>query len=324
MTGRLRLTPSVLSWLRCFEAVARLGSFTRAAEELAVSQSAVSQQVRQLEDLIGTRLLERTARSARPSGAAERLTAVLADAFPMVEDTLNRIRDAATDAPLQLSCSPSFAMAWLTPRLGDFYRRHPEVDVRVIGDFQAVTGVDLIAEGVSAAIRFDLGQYDDLNVVEILDEWLVPVASPSFMAEHPHLRGPGDLDGHDLLHDGQPWAGADAHEEWGHWLRRAAGAGPTAVAMADGRQFNLAQLAIAAAISGQGIALGRLALVLPDLEAGRLCLPFRLAVRSRASYHLLSVRQPPSAVVLIRDWLLEAAADFRRRRDPFLVTLGCL
>jgi DNA-binding transcriptional LysR family regulator len=208
-------------------------------------------------------------------------------------------------------------MKWLTPRLGDFYRHLPELGLKVTGEFSAIDAARMAADGLCAALRFDLGIYPDLASREILDEYLVPVACPGFMAEHTEIVTPSDLRASLLLHDGQPWVGAKAHEEWERWFDGAEVA-PPAEGLGEGRQFNMSLLAMEAALSGQGIAMGRLALVLEDLLSGRLCTPFPHFIRSRASYHLVTSGQSPAAMEHVREWLASQAEAFRQRRDRFI------
>ncbi len=311
-------------WLRSFEAAARHASFTRAAAELCVTQGAVSQQVKQLETALGRALFLRGARALALTPEGERLQAVVHDAFRAIDATLAQLRRPG-DAPrtVVLSCSPSFAMGWLTPRLGDFFREHPGIDLKVQGEFHGLDQARMAREGIDAAVRFDLGRYGSLPARRILDEWLLPVASPAFLAAHPRLRTPADLRPAWLLHDASPWDGAGEFEEWRFWLDRAGADLPD---LSAGRRFNLSQLALAAAASGQGIALGRAALVLDDLAAGRLVDLFGLRVASAASYFLVTPAVPSASsdtaeggpVAAVAAWLQRQGAAFAAAREPWL------
>lgn len=189
------LSSSLLSWLRCFEASARHCNFTHAATELCVTQGAVSQQVKQLEQWLDRPLFLRTPRALVLTPEGERLRFVLRESFQAIEGTLTQLRKPREAGPIALSCAPSFAMRWLTPRLGDFFRDHPEVGLRVYGEFHALDRTRMVRDGIDAAVRFDLGGYEDLKARLFLDEWLLPVASPAFLAAHPELRRPQDLRG---------------------------------------------------------------------------------------------------------------------------------
>jgi hypothetical protein len=179
----------------------------------------------------------------------------------------------------------------------------------------------MAADGLAAALRFDLGAYSDLDSREVLDEYLVPVASPAFMAQHPEIAAPTDLRASLLLHDAQPWMGAMPHEEWECWFRGAGVALPPE-GWGEGHQFNMSLLATQAALGGQGIAMGRLALVLEDLQSGRLCTPFPHFVRSRGSYHLVTSAHAPAGMEHVRAWLVAQAEAFRKLRGRLLEELS--
>lgn len=306
------LSSSLLAWLRCFEAAARHHSFTRAAGELCVTQGAVSQQVKHLEQWLGCPLFVRTPRALVPTPEGERLRVVLRDAFAPIEDVLGQLRRRGEAGPLSLSCSPSFAMRWLTPRLGGFFRDHPDIGLRVQGEFQTLDRGRMLREGIDAAVRFDPGAYRDVRARRFLDEWLLPVASPAFVAAHPELRAPADLRGELLLHDASPWDGAGEFDEWGAWLEQA---GVTVASLEQGQRFNLSQLAIGAALAGQGIAMGRTALVLEDLQAGRLVDLFGLHVASEAAYYFVCAQAQSPQAAAIEAWLLAEGAAFLAERD---------
>lgn len=180
--------------------------------------------------------------------------------------------------------------------------------------------------GLAAAVRYDPGADADLQHTPFLDEWLLPVASPAWVAAHPQLKAPGDLRPEDLLHDDQAWAGAGPHEEWQQWLAAALPAGvPPALTdgLAGGRHFNLCQLSLAAAQAGQGVAMGRAALVADDLAAGHLVALFPAtaagpALRSRAAYRLVAPADAAPGVGEVLAWLTAQAAAFRQHRDAVL------
>lgn len=311
----IRLTPSLLAWLRSFDAAARHGSFTKAAAELCITQGAVSQQVKQLEDWLRRPLFLRTPRALLPTPEGQWLAVVLRESFTAIESTLAQMRQPAEAATATLSCSPSFAMSWLTPRLGEFFRQHPSLGLRVFGEFHTLDRTRMVRDGIEAAVRFDMGGYRDLSATVFLDEWLIPVASPDFLARHPPITSPQDLHGDWLLHDSSAWDGADTYEEWQHWFAQVGAAPPP---WAGGQQFNLSQLALGAALAGQGIAMGRAALVLQDVKAGRLVPLLGQSVLSRASYSFVTTAQPGPAMVLVREWLAEAAQRFCDERAQVL------
>ncbi len=312
---QIRLTPSLLAWLRCFEATARCRSFTKAASELCITQGAVSQQVKLLEEWLRQPLFLRTPRALIATPEGQWLSVVLRESFQAIETTLGQLRTVPDDRPITLSCAPSFAMGWLTPRLGDLFRSHPQVGLRVVGEFHALDRERMESDDVAAAVRFDLGEYHDLPATVFLDEWLLPVATPAFMAAHPELQGPADLTAPMLLHDTSPWAGAGPFEEWSHWLQAN---GAEVADLAQGHHFNLSQMAVGAALAGQGIAMGRAALVLDELSSGRLVIPFGRPVRSRASYVFVTRMAPSPRTALVHGWIAAEAGRFRLQRDRLL------
>ena len=311
----IRLSPSLLAWLRSFDAAARHGSFTKAAAELCITQGAVSQQVKQLEEWLRRPLFLRTPRALVPTPEGKWLAVVLRESFDAIESTLAQMRQPAEATTATLSCSPSFAMSWLTPRLGDFFRQYPRTGLRVFGEFHTLDRTRMVRDGIEAAVRFDLGLYPDLNATVFLDEWLIPVASPDFLARHPTLHTPEDLRNDWLLHDSSAWEGAETYEEWQHWFTQM---GATPPPWAGGQQFNLSQLALGAALAGQGIAMGRAALVLQDVKAGRLVPLLGRSVLSRAAYSFVTSSHPSPAMQQVRDWLEEEAKRFCTEREMLL------
>ncbi|MDA8446934.1 LysR substrate-binding domain-containing protein [Paracidovorax valerianellae] len=311
----IRLSASLLAWLRCFDAAARHGSFTKAAAELCITQGAVSQQVKQLEDWLSRPLFLRTPRALVPTPEGQWLAVVLRESFTAIESTLAQMRRPQETATATLSCSPSFAMSWLTPRLGEFFRQYPSMGLRVFGEFHRLDRTRMVRDGVEAAVRFDLGGYRDLNATVFLDEWLIPVASPEFLARHPPIIDAANLSSEWLLHDSSAWDGADAYEEWQHWFAQVGAAPPP---WAGGQQFNLSQLALGAALAGQGIAMGRAALVLQDVRAGRLVPVIRRSVLSRAAYSFVTTAHPTPAMEQVREWLMEEGLVFCEERRQVL------
>lgn len=313
------LTPSMLAWLRSFDATARHGSFTHAAEELCITQGAVSQQIKHLERALGFALFTRGSMPADLTLEGRKLAAVVDTAFSSIRDVLTGMATPGGLIPITLSCSPSFAIRLLTPRLSRLSGHQANLDLRVFGEFHALDRGRMAAEVLEAAIRYDASAYEDLAAVTFLDEYLLPVASPSFLEQHPTMRSITVWDGKFLLHDSRPWYDAPDNEEWRTYLD---GAGLGVRNMRHGKRFNLSELAISAALAGEGMAVGRLALVLDDLEAGRLAPVVPIAVRATASYKFISTRSCPPRILAIGDRLEEEGRRFGQRRDAFLSALG--
>lgn len=314
------LSPSLLAWLRCFDAVARNRSFTLAAQELHVTQGSISQQVRKLEDYLGVALFDRNAKPLALTLEGARLDRASGQAFESLGQAVGALRRSpARDAPLNLSCSPSFALLWLAPRIGDLRQGQAGLSVRIHGEFHGLDRAGMAASGIEAGIRFDPGHYADLQAERFLDEWLVPVAAPQFLRGHPGLRDSADLQPQWMLHDESPWQNAPSHVEWDTWLDAVGAPRP---GRHSGACFNLSQLAMVAALTGQGVAMGRLALVHDELASGRLVAPFPFAVRSPASYHVLLGPAPSAGHAQLRQWLHEAGAGFAQERGRLLARLG--
>lgn len=312
---RENLSSSVLTWLRCFDAAARNSSFTKAAAELHLTQGAVSQQVKNLEAWLGLPLFHRTARSLSLTEQGYRLAIAVQHSFQGLHVALAELRQSRREQVTGLSCSPSFALMWLTPRMASLLGKNPDLTLRIQGEFHYLDRIRMEQEQIQAAIRFDPGGYRDLHALAFLDEWLVPVASPRFLADHPQIIQPADLPVSLMLHDAMPWENAPEHVEWDTWLQAV---GVSIAEPHSGVQFNLSQLALAAARSGQGVAMGRMALVLEDLRLGHLVQVFPQVVESRASYQFVTQRRRSDNMNRIEHWLLEEGQSFRVERDRWL------
>ena len=295
-----RLPP--LNAVRAFEAAARHLSFTRASEELNVTQAAVSHQVKALEDRLGVLLFRRLNRGLLLTDAGSLYRKELEDILDRLEQATERLRATEAAGLLTVSTNTSFASKWLVPRLQRFRDRRPDVDVRIDAD-DALT--DFRRDNVDLAIRYGGGVYPGLHSVKLLQDIVFPVCSPKLL-EGPHpLRVPEDLRYHTLLHD------QGVVEDWPSWLRTA---GVTGVDASRGPSFSHSSLLFEAAIAGQGVALGRRSMVAQDLREGRLVQPFSLSLRPEFSYWVVcpeSTADKPK-IVEFRTWLLEeAAADTR-------------
>lgn len=314
------LSPSLLAWLRCFDAAARCRSFTKAAQELHVSQGAVSQQVKKLEDRLGHALLQRTSGGLTLTLEGEQLLAATRQSFRDLGAAVHRLYTARMEKPVNVSCSPSFAMLWLTLRLGSLYRAHPHMALRIVSESDLVDPTRMARDGIAAAVRLGQPGSEIPEAVDLLDEWLVPVASPAFMQAHPMLGRAEDLRGTHLLHAGDPWEAGLLTDGWVRWLT-AVGVDLPHAELRQGTQFNLSLLGVQAALDGQGIAMGRLALVQHYLLQGRLMVPFRYRVLARPSYCFIGNPSHPE-MSIIRDWLIDEAGRFRQKRDAFFHAAG--
>jgi LysR family glycine cleavage system transcriptional activator len=290
-----------LGALQAFEAVARRLSFSRAAEDLHVTPGAISQQIRQLEGLLGTSLFTRTKRSVA-------LTDVGMQMLPDVQlglETLSRAitnRTAlSTGKTLTISVAPSFASKWLLPRLSDFSDQYPDIDLRISA---TVALAEFKRDKVDLAIRLGRGSYPDLHAELLFGEMLTPLCSPKLLKSKGPLRKPDDLGNHRLLHD-TSIPGENERPSWERWLELA---GAKHVSAQRGARFSLAELALQAAIDGAGVVLGRMVLAERDLSAGRLVRPFKVILPLDVSYFLVMPKGSARRheIQCFRDWLFGA------------------
>lgn len=256
-----------LNALRAFESASHHLSFSRAADELAVTPGAVSQQIRQLEDIIRAPLFKRETKGLQ-------LTDLGRSAAPLVAEGLDRLRDASTlmrEPPrrrqVSISVTPSFASKWLMPRMDDFHRVHPDIEVWVSADMEPVA----FDHGTTdLAIRYGAGDYAGHVSYRLLIETVLPVCAPALMQGPNPIRVPSDLSGHVLLHD-MSSDGDASRPDWPMWLMA------RGVKHGDprrGSRFNQSALLIEAAVAGRGVALAKRTLAQADLAAGRLIAPF--------------------------------------------------
>jgi LysR family glycine cleavage system transcriptional activator len=291
-----RLPP--LNGLRAFEAAARHLSFTRAADELNVTQTAISHQIRALEERLGVRLFRRLPRGLVLTEEAQIYLPPVRAAFDQIAAATARLSKEQTGGVLTVSLLPSFAARWLVPRLGRFRAAHPDIDLRISASVELV---DFARDDVDVAIRRGRGDYPGLWVQRLFGESVYPVCAPALL-EGPHgLKQPQDLRHHALLHD-------DDTSGWRLWLERA---GVEGVDANRGPIFSDSGMLLQAAVDGQGVALGRSVLVSADLEAGRLVRPFAEAgMPFQFAYYVVCphTHAERPKVVALRDWLLKEAA----------------
>lgn len=294
-----------LASLRAFEAAGRHLSISRAAEELHVTPTAVSHQVRALEEHLGVKLLRRVGNALSLTDAGRTCLPGLQAGFVELSGAVESLLERDLRGSIVLSVAPIFAAKWLIPRLGRFRALHPGIDARIA---VTTTVADLEQDGVDAAIRGGHGTYPGLAAHRLFGESLVPMCSPS-LARGPHpLETPEDLRHHVLLHFEWP----AFQTGWDAWLETM---GIDGVDAAAGPRFTQADHAIQAAIAGSGVVLGFRAVAQDDLDAGLLVVPFDRPLRLEIAYYLVypeTQRERPK-LVAFRDWILEEA---RAVSDP--------
>lgn len=286
-----------LNALRAFAAAGQHLSFTKAAAELHVTQAAISHQIKTLEDQLGVKLFRRAPRGLMLTESGQVYLPAVRDAFDRLAAATDRLQTCDESGVLTVSLLPSFAARWLVPRLSRFRAAHPEIDLRVAAEERLT---DFERDGVDVAIRYGGGHYPGLYAKRLLAESFFPVCSPALIDGPFPLEEPADLRHQTLLHD-------DLRMDWPMWLL-AARVGD-AVDPNRGPAFNDSALLLQAAVDGQGVALGRSALVADDLATGRLIRPFSISLPSNYGYHIVypELYSGRPKVKAFEDWLTHEA-----------------
>jgi LysR family glycine cleavage system transcriptional activator len=297
---RPRLPP--LNSLKAFEAAARHESFTRAAEELCVTQGAVSQQVKALEAGLGIKLFNRERQRLIITESGRDYLTVVRDALDRIAVGTERLLQRQNSGVLTVSTSPDFAAKWLVHRLGNFAEAHADIDLRVSATLHHV---DFAREEVDLAVRHGDGNWPGLDPVQLSAEQLFAVCSPKLLSGRRKLSQPADLLKLPLIH-------LDNRDDWKKWLRAV---GVEDAEVTHGPVLNRVSMVIDAAINGQGVALARTTLAAWDLINGRLVRPFPDSLPLSRTYWIICPKATSNLpkIATFRNWLLaEAAADTRR------------
>ena len=304
MANRTPSLPS-LDFFKGFEAAARHLSFTKAAEELFVTQSAVSRQIQALEQRLGVALFLRRNRGLALTEAGEQLRRAVDSALRILHQAVEQVSPGATPKMVTVTSSIAFSSLWLIPRLSGFRRLHPDVDVRISANNQVL---DLDRERIDLAIRYCPSRAAPAGSVRLFGEEILPVCSPALLRDRKRpLKSPQDLRHHVLLHYDEPHRPAP-WLTWNVWLESA---GVPDLEPADSLRFNHYDQTIGAALGGQGVALGRRPLLKKLLADGALVAPFPFGAVTDRAYFI--VRTPAAAgraeVAHFVEWLnAEAAA----------------
>ncbi|HEY7758634.1 MAG TPA: LysR substrate-binding domain-containing protein [Burkholderiales bacterium] len=312
MADKPRPVPS-LDLLKGFESAARHLNFTRAADELYLTQSAVSRQVQTLEERLGVRLFVRQRRGLALTHEGDRLYRSVHAALREMRDAIDSLSPRADGQRVTLTSTMAFCSLWLIPRLGEFRRACPEVDVHISANDRVL---NLDRERIDASVRYLPAHLAPKGSVRLFDEELVPVCSPALIARTGKpLRNPGDLAHYVLLHmedrdNPSPWL------SWGHWFDAV---GEHGLKPAGAVSFNYFEQVIRAALAGHGVALGRLPLIHDLLREGGLIAPFATRAPIDRAYFVIQAdfargRREVSRFV---QWLIEAArSDVERPLVP--------
>jgi LysR family glycine cleavage system transcriptional activator len=297
-----------VSAVRVFEATARLQSFTRAAEELGMTQAAVSYQIKVLEDRVGAPLFNRATRQVTLTEIGLRLAPTITEAFDIMRKAFRTISDG-DESVLAITVLQTFAASWLAPRLGGFQLAHPNLAVRLDTSMGVV---DLMQGNFDIGIRSGLGEWSGLEAHMLFPIVFVPVCSPQLIERAGGLKQPADLLELPLLSSRDPW--------WARWF---AMAGLPDADLLKGPDLNLGTQLLegASALAGHGVALVTPAFFADELATGRLVMPFDIVVGDERSCWLVypKVRSHSVKIRAFRDWLLEEirppqAADHPQRK----------
>ena len=299
----LRRLPS-LNALKAFEAAARHESFTRAAEELFVTQGAVSHQVKALETDLGFKLFNRERQRLVITDAGRDYLNVVRDAFDRIALGTARLTQRQSSGVLTISTSPDFAAKWLVHRLGRFGEMHSGIDLRVSATMHHV---DFAREDVDIAVRHGVGEasWQGLAGERLATEKLFAVCSPTLMRRKSKIPTPADVLDLPLLH-------LDDHSGWKRWFEAAQVKAPKSL---QGVVLNRASMVIDAAINGQGVALARSTLAAWDLINKRLVAPFSMSLPLTTAYWIVAPQASAELpkIATFRSWLLAEAKEDRRQ-----------
>lgn len=296
-----RRLPPLVS-LRVFESVARHLSFTRAADDIHVTQAAVSHQIKNLEEWLATPLFLRLNRTIKLTREGEAYAAALTAAFEMIADATDAIVKNRNAEAINIATFDSIAANWLAPRIKKFQARFPTMAIRIMTH----NAYSDFADGdVDVEIRYGPGDWPNFHVVKVADEEIFPVCSPKLIGRRKRPLKVSDLIEYSLIHD-------EMVMEWADWI---AAAGGSPAGAEKGLHYNHSHIVTQAAVAGEGMALGRSLLVADDLEAGRLVAPFAFKMPSKYAYYLVRPKELAESAWAksFEEWLLgEAAATTAR------------
>jgi LysR family glycine cleavage system transcriptional activator len=295
-----RLPP--LKALRAFEASARQLSFTRAAEELFVTQAAISHQIKSLEEHLGIKLFMRKNRALLLTEEGQSYYLDIKDIFTSINDATERLLNRGAKGAITVSSQASFAIQWLVPRLTTFNALHEEIDVRIKAVDQPENS---LTEDVDVAIYYGRGRWPNIHADKLHTEYIIPVCSPLLAQENTvngkqALLSYDDLSEHTLLHD-------TSRKDWKRWFKQV---GVKAANVNHGPIFSHSAMVLQAAVHGQGVALAYSVLAKPEIDSGRLICPFNDVLVSKNAYFIVcrESQQDNPKISAFREWMLDMVA----------------
>jgi LysR family glycine cleavage system transcriptional activator len=283
-----------LNALKTFEAAARHLSFTKAADELFVTQAAVSHQIKALEEYLSMKLFLRRNRTLLLTEEGQAYFLDLKDIFKSLQDATDKLLARGSKGTITVATPPSFASQWLVPRISQFANVEPDIDVRI----KAVDYDEgFLTDDIDIAIYYGRGRWSGLISDKLHSEFLTPMCSPSLLTGNKPLLTLDDLHDHTLLHD-------ETREMWKGWLKHFQVKG---INVNKGPVFSHSMMVLQAAALGQGIALGNTVLARPEIEAGRLIAPFDERLESRDAFYIVCdvAHSELGKIVAFREWLLD-------------------
>lgn len=292
-----RLPP--LNALRVFDSAARHLSFTKAAEELFVTQAAVSHQIKTLEEFLGLKLFRRRNRSLLLTEEGQSYYLDIKEIFSSINEATRKLLARSAKGALTVSLSPSFAIQWLVPRLSGFNQAYPGIDVRI----QAVDREeDKLADDVDVAIFYGRGNWSGLRTDRLYAEYLIPVCAPTLLTGEKPLKTPADLVYHTLLHD-------TSRRDWQAYVRQLEM--QNQINVQQGPIFSHSSMVIQAAVHGQGVALVNNVMARSEIESGRLVRPFQDVLVSKNAFYLVcqDSQAELGKIAAFRQWILSQAAN---------------
>ncbi|MGR3622729.1 transcriptional regulator GcvA [Pseudophaeobacter sp.] len=303
-----RLPP--LTALRAFDAAARHMSFAQAAAELNVTPAALSFQIKSLEEHLGAPLFRRLNRAVELTEAGRTLAPGAAEGFQALSAAWSATRRLQDNTTLTVTAGPALTAKWLAPRLYEFARNHPDIDLRFSATLRKM---DLARDDVDVAIRFGIADDSGLYSLPVRKEWMTPVMSPELAEEY---QTPDSLMEAPLIFD-DSLAILDNPPDWQDWFR-AVGIGFSPL---HGARFSNADHAVDAAVAGVGVALGRRAIILKDLQEGRLVAPFKVAIEMEARFRFLCLpgAEERPQIAAFRDWFVAEIERTAHLSDDFKI-----
>jgi len=298
-----RLPP--LKSIRAFEAAARRGSFNEAAEELFVTPSAISHQVKLLEEYLGVSLFRRARRQVLLTIAGERYLEAVSHALDEIDLATRRLLASSAAGAVNISVAPAFLTRWLVPKVREFQTRHPDIELRLSPNNGPI---DFAWSDIDMAIYFGDGQWSGVEVFFLREVVLVPVCSPSFVDANPRMTEPSDLCAHTLIDI------STRPHEWDEFL---ASFGVTRRKRANRLSFTSTSLALGAAMENLGIALADRHLVAREVRYGQLVCPLDIEWNTHQGYYLVyqKERRVTEEMRAFLDWVMDEIADERATPD---------